>query len=294
MLTNFKRIANFINKHPLAKRHLFLAYYKFIWWQIRSTFSNELLVVPFIENSSFLAKKGLTGITGNIYSGLHEFEDMSFLLHFLRAEDTFYDIGANVGSYTILASKIRRSKTLAFEPSPITFQFLEQNAKLNEIEDLVRCLKLGVGDKEKTTFFTKHNDTTNHIVLHHENNSIPIDLVTLDKYYPHHIPTLLKIDVEGFELEVLKGASKTLADPSLKAIIIELNGSGINYGISDQQIHNLLIENLFNPYKYNPFTRSLIKIDTFGFFNTIYISDLHFVEKRIKDSPKFKVFGEEI
>jgi len=48
-----------------------------------------------VNGSKFLVKTGETGLTGNIYTGLHEFPDMGFLLHFLRAEDLFVDIGAN-------------------------------------------------------------------------------------------------------------------------------------------------------------------------------------------------------
>ena len=43
------------------------------------------------------------GVTGNVYCGLHDFAEMSFMLHLLRAGDLFADIGANVGSYTVLA-----------------------------------------------------------------------------------------------------------------------------------------------------------------------------------------------
>jgi hypothetical protein len=43
-------------------------------------------------------------MSGNIYAGLHEFGDMAFVLHFLRAGDLFADVGANIGSYTVLAS----------------------------------------------------------------------------------------------------------------------------------------------------------------------------------------------
>jgi hypothetical protein len=50
------------------------------------------------------ATSGMTGATGNLYVGLHEFEEMAFLLHFLRPGDLFADVGANVGSYTILAA----------------------------------------------------------------------------------------------------------------------------------------------------------------------------------------------
>ncbi len=294
MLKGIKRTTNFINHHPLAKKHLILAYAKLFSWQIRSRIVRKLLKIPFIEETHFLAKKRLTGITGNIYTGLHEFESMSFMLHVLTNNDTFYDVGANVGAYTILASGVRKSKCLSFEPIPTTFEILKKNILLNKIEHLAKCLNYGVGSIENTSFFTKDRDTQNHVSLTPSHLDIPISVVQLDKFYPDNTPTLIKIDVEGFEYQVLKGAEKTISDTKVKAIIIELNGAGSNYEIEDLKIHTLLIQYSFSPYTYNAFKRKLIKQETFGDFNTIYIRDISFIEQRITNSLPFKVFGEKI
>ena len=61
------------------------------------------VVVNYINDSRLLVQTGMTGATGNIYTGLHEFEDMGFALHFLQEGDYFIDLGVNVGSYTVLA-----------------------------------------------------------------------------------------------------------------------------------------------------------------------------------------------
>ena len=55
----------------------------------------------------------MTGATQNIYCGLQEFEEMAFLLHFLRKDDLPLDIGANIGSYTILAASSVGARTMA-------------------------------------------------------------------------------------------------------------------------------------------------------------------------------------
>jgi len=77
------------------------------------------------------------GATGNIYVGLHEFEQMAFLLHCLRSEDIFIDVGANVGSYTVLASAAVGAKTIAFEPIESEYNGLMANIELNGIAHLV-------------------------------------------------------------------------------------------------------------------------------------------------------------
>jgi len=64
-----------------------------------------------INGSRFLVKNGEPGLTGNIYTGVHEFSEMGYLPHILRPEDMFFDIGANVGSYMILASSAVGART---------------------------------------------------------------------------------------------------------------------------------------------------------------------------------------
>ena len=55
------------------------------------------LIVPHECGFRVVVKKGQAGMTGNLYSGLLEFEEMMFVIHYLRTEDIFFDIGANVG-----------------------------------------------------------------------------------------------------------------------------------------------------------------------------------------------------
>ena len=234
----------------------------------------------------------MTGATGNIYCGLHEFEDMGFLLHFLRPEDLFVDVGANVGSYTVLASGQVGCETIAFEPIPSTFRKLDNNIKLNHIQDKVHTHNAGVGSRKSTLKFSTDFDTVNHVVTEGEQVSVTeVNVVPLDEILDNQVPILMKIDVEGFEKEVLDGASTVLDKQSLKAIIIELNGSGKRYGFSDEDIHMSLVNQQFKAYKYNPYGRSLAELQTFGNANTIYIRDLPFITGRVNSAEKMLVAG---
>jgi hypothetical protein len=78
----------------------------------------------------------------------------------------------------------------------------------------------------------------------------------------------------------------------LKAIIIELNGSGLRYGYDEKAIHNHFLGLGFSPFKYNPFTRTLNKQYHFGQLNTLYLRDLSFVLQRVESAQKFKVFNQ--
>lgn len=278
---------SFIAKHPLASKNISNAYWRLICWQIQATLNKNLLTKSFIGETKFLAKKGLTGITGNIYTGLHEFEDMAFVIHFLRKEDTFYDIGANVGSYTLLASSHIGANTVAFEPIPTTFSILSKNIALNNSQNRVKLCNKAIGSKPTILKFTSAHDTVNHAITHEEEDKstiqVPVD--TLDSY-PFTTTAMLKIDVEGFESEVLAGGHKCLSDEKLKAIIIELNGAGLRYGYKDDDIHAKLLSLNFKPYTYNPFQRSFEALHTYGTHNTLYIKDLDFVMQRCKTATK--------
>ncbi|MFN0050331.1 MAG: FkbM family methyltransferase [Cytophagales bacterium] len=236
----------------------------------------------------------MTGATGNLYFGLHEFEDMAFLLHYLRAEDLFIDAGANVGSYTVLASGHVRCKTMAFEPIPTTFQHLVNNIGINRMNDRVEAFNKGLGKEIGSLHFTKSLDTVNHIATESEENTLLVEVDFLDHVLEGDCPSLIKIDVEGFETEVLYGAQATLKNPALKAIIIELNGSGARYGFDENEIHLKFLSLGFKPYNYYPFTRSLEEIPHFGNYNTIYIRDVEFVKQRLMTAEKIEILHQMI
>ncbi|MES2417956.1 MAG: FkbM family methyltransferase [Bacteroidota bacterium] len=289
----FKRTFSFIHQHPLAKQHLFMAYLKWVIWQIKSRLSPGFHKIRFLDQTYFLAKRRLTGITGNIYTGLHEFEEMGFLLHFLRPEDVFFDIGANVGSYTLLASSVCKAKSFAFEPSPATFNILTQNIALNKLDNLVQLANKGVGKEKGILQFSANEDTTNHVIANDEasNYTIQVPIVPLNDYYPAAKPALIKIDVEGFETEVINGAMNVLQDSNLKAIIIELIGGGERYGYNENEIHKKLLSFKFKAYRYYPLERRIVETENLGESNTIYLRDLDFVSQRIKNAKSFKIFN---
>ena len=293
-MKELKQIISFIFHHPLAKKHKLKAIWRFLSWQIQCRLSTKLYEIRFINDIHFYAKKGLNGITGNIYVGLHEFEDMAFIIHFLKEKDTFFDVGANVGVYSLLASGVANAKSIAFEPSKKTIDLLSKNVNLNKLEHLVDCMPVGVGKEKATLWFTKGEDTTNHITKKKETDSEIIQVISLDSLFPIFHPCVIKIDVEGFETEVLKGAENILDSKDLKAIIIELNGSGLRYGYHDIEIHEKLLRFGFAPYSYDPFKRSVTLLDIFGAHNTLYLRDVNFVKNRVRNAPAFNIFNENI
>src|SRR5438270_11919454 len=97
-------LIRFVWHHPLNAGNKLAALGRVVRWQVASRLLSGPITLPCVEGTSLLASRGMTGATGNWYCGLHEVRDMAFALHLLRPGDRFLDVGANVGSYTVLAA----------------------------------------------------------------------------------------------------------------------------------------------------------------------------------------------
>ncbi len=291
------KIIYFITNHPISSHSKIRSVFRFFWWQMRAVFTKKIYVHQFTEHSKLLMVKGMTGATGNLYCGLHEYKEMLFLLHYLRKGELFIDAGANIGSYSILASAEIGAISYSFEPVEHTYNQFQQNISVNNITTKVNSYNLGLASKAGELFFSDEQDSSMNHVLDSNNlstNSKRVEVSTLDSVLSNVSPSLLKIDVEGFELEVLNGANETLNNNSLKAIIIELNGTGENYGYKDEDINQKLLSLGFESYTYNPFERKLIPAKLTDFDNLIYVRDKDFVDYKLSISPKFKILNLDI
>ncbi len=287
----------FIWNHPLGKFQRFSAILRWMRWQIGSRILNASIAMPFVDSCRLLSKGGMTGATGNIYVGLHEFNDMSFLLHYLRPGDLFVDVGANIGSYTVLASGAAGAKTICFEPMPSTFECLMDNININRLSPLVTSFNVAVGAKRGKTLMVADLDTMNHIV--DDNNSytgetVNVPVVTIDEILQNQekVPCMIKIDVEGFETGVLAGSKLTLENTDLEVLLIELNGCGIAYGFDDQVINEMLTNHGFKLVEYNGISRKLkpIKFELHN-DNALYVRNIDKVQERVFSSKRYKVAG---
>ncbi|MBP7950713.1 MAG: hypothetical protein KA004_13765 [Verrucomicrobiales bacterium] len=96
----------YICRHPISSRNRAMALQRWLRWQIGSRVLRKPVIWDWIGDAKLVVETGMTGATGNLYCGLHEFADMALVLHLLRPEDGFADIGANIGSYSVLASAV--------------------------------------------------------------------------------------------------------------------------------------------------------------------------------------------
>ena len=287
-----KTVLNRIVNHPLNKNKKAAAVGRFVNWQFQSRLLKKQRVINYVNNSLMIVKRGYSSSTAAYYMGLAEFEEMGFLLHFLREEDYFVDVGANVGSFSVLSSAVCGCITTAIEPIEDSFQLLQKNIELNKVKNKVTPLNIGMADKAGRLNFTISKGQNNKVAAKQDNNSISVITNTLDNVCKR-VPALLKIDVEGFETKVIQGAKNILHDPNLKAVIIEMMGLGEQYGFDESKIHLHLLDLGFKPYQYNPNERLLTEQYQSRDKN-IYIRDFDFVNERIQSANPFRVFDVEI
>lgn len=288
---------SFIINHPLNRKNRASALWNFLKWQVGSRLVPGEVVYEWVDGVKFFVRPGETGLTQNVYTGLQEFEDMAFILHYVNQNDLFIDVGSNVGSYSLLGCGVKGARGYAFEPIFQTYKRLCGNIHLNRLETRIRTLNIGLGEKPGYLPFTMNENCTNHVFSKADKgDSIKVKMETLDELLRTEKPSVVKIDVEGYEVMVLRGAKKILKKPSLSAVLIETNKSGTRYGFREEQIDSIMFENDFMKYSYNPFNRMLQSLDNnySSKGNTMFIRDINKVNKRILAAKHFEILGENI
>ncbi len=166
-------------------------------------------------------------------------------------DSVFYDIGANVGLYTVYAGVNNKAKTiLAFEPETLNYSILNRNIFLNKLQDKVMALNLAFSDSikldrlyvslwdagsslhnfgSKTDYIERLNQGLSQGCL---SFSIDLFIEQFNPPFPQHI----KIDVDGLENLILQGARETLKDARLKSVLIEMDDERIE----DRHIRTML------------------------------------------------------
>lgn len=151
--------------------------------------------------------------------------------------DTFWDIGANVGVYSLLAAR-KGHRVVAFEPSAVSYFVLSKNIELNAFDRLITFLNVAITDRSRMSELHMSNTLLggaqhNFGVAHGNQNQdssmfkqscIGFSVDDILRIYDLPFPNQIKIDVDGLEDKVIMGARQTLRDHRLKSVLIEING----------------------------------------------------------------------
>jgi len=195
----------------------------------------------------FMRKLGLTKPLAMLIHGGYEERLDKAMMASLRLGDCAWDIGANVGLYTAKFSDVvgEQGRVFAFEPSPHNLVSLKQaiNGQAN-----VRILEVALADFDGEASFEETGGTgvTSRLSNEEGETSITVPVLRADDVIARGDaapPNIVKIDVEGFELAVLKGMEATLRHKAIREIFVEvhftqLDGLGVQDGA--RQIEDLL------------------------------------------------------
>jgi FkbM family methyltransferase len=144
----------------------------------------------------------------------------------LQSDDTFVDVGAFFGFYTIAAARRagRTGRVLAFEPVPSIFDILKKHIALNAVQDVVEAHCCAVGEHDGDANFACEHSCQSHI-LPDGTDSMKVPIRSLDSVLKDRRADIIKVDVEGFEEMVLRGATTLLNDRARRprAIFIEVH-----------------------------------------------------------------------
>lgn len=188
------------------------------------------------------------------FSGRFEPSVTDFYCSLLKEGMTVADVGASTGYYTLLASKIvgKSGLVLSFEPEPHRFRELVDNILINECNN-VKPFKLAISDKEGEAEFELVDTSGYGCVVRTrkaKKKRIRVKTTTLDSFKKDI--DLVKIDVEGAELEVLKGMRKILSRRNVK-IICEIHPDGLSsLGYSTKDVENILKKYGYKIYLISP------------------------------------------
>ncbi len=185
------------------------------------------------------------------FFGCYEPIETNFLRNRVNESDLIFDIGANIGQYSlILGKKLLNGLVCAFEANSETFKLLEKNIMASGLEDKIISTEMALWSEVATLEFIMPEekniggfgviDKNN---LNHK-SSVKVSAQTLDSWFEKRsdygvdsslIPQLIKIDVEGAELNVLKGARKLLEEfaPDILLEVCVETASRQGYHVSD-------------------------------------------------------------
>jgi len=175
--------------------------------------------------------------------GVYEIGTVKVLQSFLSKNDVFVDAGANIGFLSLVAAaKIgNKGQVHSFEPVPSTFDILKKNKAINNFEQ-IKLHSFALGNKKESVsiYAESENRGGASIMNKHSTQGIEIQVERLDDIDAVQRIDVLKIDVEGYELEVLKGAENKIKKNRPK-LIIEYSSERTNKG-EEFELYNWLLK----------------------------------------------------
>lgn len=211
------------------------------------------------DNYTFYYNKNdLTVASSVLTNGSYEPETLDAILSNLKSGNIFIDGGSNIGFYSILASEIvgESGKVLSFEPTKITRKYLMQNINENKINNIF-VSHLAITSFDGDVVFNLTNEPESNSIVQKDHDNVKGQLIKqkgikIDTFCQNQKirkVDLIKLDIEGQELEAIKGAESIIKNSKDLKIIFELNIANN----PDGKNYTLKIFNQLKTFGYNHF-----------------------------------------
>lgn len=264
-----QKIINLLNKYKLFREPHLKDNIDYKWQRLFSNNAQKYLHTLTDNLRIYLYKDSV--LSKLIFEGFEKDEEM-FINRHLSPGDVVFDIGANVGIHTLIAAAALGSSghVYSFEPTPTTFDRLTENIMLNKLGATVSIYQAGLSDKTGTltlniagggqdawnSFAQNKRDTAS--------SNVQVKVITFDDFVAENKIeiqkiALIKIDVEGWEVNVLSGMAKLFERANFDAdFLIEFTEENMfNAGSCCTELYNFMADKGYKWYSYNAETNQL-------------------------------------
>ncbi|WP_307311731.1 FkbM family methyltransferase [Neobacillus driksii] len=230
--------------------------------------------------------------------GYYEEEVLTNFIDYIPHHGVIYDIGANIGNHTLFFSKyVKPSKIVSFEPSKTLFNALSENVRINKLNN-VQMINSAVGEKSEKGIL-KFNTTNSGASNMEINADGDVEIVKIDDLELES-PDFIKMDVEGFELQALKGMEIVLSEEA-PVIWVEIQPenfydvdqylSGLGYILIDRWLDNYIyikqkttesLKRVFEQIKNKPLQRYNNKISELNLSYRYVTEQIKVLQSKLK------------
>jgi FkbM family methyltransferase len=231
-----------------------------LWWRIRWRASRRPWILPWHDGLRLRLNRG--GPAALIYyQGFSEPDTAALVRAYLKPGMVFVDVGAHIGEYALLAARCvgRTGEVHAFEPNPRVFEVLVENVRLNGLDQIV-ARPWAVSSEEGDVDFDLDPEAALSALASRASSTNRarhverVPAVTLDGYLGGRRADLIKIDVEGAELLVVRGGRSLLARPAAEAPVLIFECALHNYarfGYSPLDLFRLLSDHGYEVWRFD-------------------------------------------
>jgi len=194
--------------------------------------SNKGEIVKKIHGNPMILDLNDLGISRELaLYGEHEHNSTKEVKKLVKPGMKILEVGANIGYYAVLETKLagENGYLYAFEPSPFNFNLLKRNIELNKIKNAEVYQKAAGAENEMAKFYVANKSNLSSFIkrddmdMYRNGKIIDVEIIKLDDFLKNKDVDFIRMDVEGYEKEILRGIEETMKTQHPKHFFIEIH-----------------------------------------------------------------------